>query len=64
MDLTTFLAIKDRMEELGMVTEKGVLLPRFTSIMRSMLRMRNLLGCCSKCERDGPISSLSSHLTT
>ena len=45
MDLATFMLIKERMEELGSVTDKGVMLPR-------SFRLSRILGCCyCGCER-------------
>ena len=53
MDLTTFLAIKDRMEELGMVTDKGVQLPGFGALMHSSLRRGGRFFGFVRCEGAG-----------
>ena len=50
MDAATFAAIKERMEELGTVTEKGVTLRRFPALLPALYRLRKTLCGCFRCE--------------
>lgn len=66
MDLATFVAVKDRMEELGAVTDKGLQLPGFSSVMQSTLRRGQVLGCmrCGSGNKLRPCLTPSSHSET